>query len=114
MAAPNLKEIEWALPELEGEETSKTGYILLAALYTCRNEILGTSAPQPQIAAYSEMARSIPERLDIYGDSDFLRAVAGADPAAAWGVMDELMETLQVVNRRAYDGVMRKIERLSD
>ena len=38
--------------------------------------------------------------------------VDGKDPSAAWSVMDELMETLRVVNPRAYDSVLRKINRL--
>ncbi len=112
MSAPNLKEIEWAISELEQEESSEDRYTLLAALYTCRNEMLGLSAPQPQIAAYSEAPAPAQERLGHYGDSDFLRAVAGKDPSDAWAVMDELMETLQVVNQRAYDSVMRKLGRL--
>lgn len=112
MAAPNLKEIEWAISELESEETSKAGYILLAALYTCRNEMLGTSAPQPQIAAYSEAASPVDERLGQYGDSDFLRAVKGLDPAKAWSVMDEHMNALKTFNPRVYDGVMRKLNKL--
>lgn len=112
MAAPNLKEIEWAISELEGEETSKAGYILLAALYTCRKEMLGAPTPQPQIAAYSEAAAPVDERLGRYGDSDFLRAVDGKDPGAAWAVMDEHMETLRIVNPRAYDGVIRKLRGL--
>lgn len=111
MSTPNLKEIEWAISELEGEETSKAGYILLAALHICRDHMLDQPEPQPQIVAYSE-AEPILETLSQYGDSDFLRAVAGKDPGAAWGVMDELMETLQVVNRRAYDSVMRKLDKL--
>ena len=109
MAAPNLKEIEWAISELEGEESSKTSYILLAALYTCRNEMLGTSAPQPQIAAYSEAAAPISKALGRYGDSEFLRAVEGLDPGSAWAVMDEHMDALHIVNPRAYEGVMRKL-----
>lgn len=110
MAAPNLKEIEWAISELEGEETSKSGYILLAALYTCRNQMMGVPAPQ-QAVAYSEAAPVV-ETLERYGDSEFLQAVEGKDSGAAWAIMDELMETLQVVNQRAYDSVMRKLERL--
>lgn len=109
MAAPNLKEIEWAIYELEQEESSEKRYELLAALYTCRNEMLGLSTPYPQIAAYSEAPSPIIEQLSQYGDSDFLRAVAGKDPAAAWGVMDAHMETLRIVNPRAYEGVMRKL-----
>jgi len=112
MSAPNLKEIEWAIHELEGLESSDGRYTLLAALYTCRNEMLGLST-QPQIAAYSEAVPTVSERLGQYGDSDFLRAVEGKDPAKAWAVMDELMETLQVVNRRIYDNVVGKLERLS-
>lgn len=112
MSAPNLKEIEWAIQELEGQESSEGRYTLLAALYTCRNEMMGLSSPQPQIAAYSEAAGPTADRLGQYGDSDFLRAVAGKNPAEAWIVIDELMETLQVINQRIYDSTMRKMERL--
>ena len=111
MSAPNLKEIEWFIHELENLESSDGRYMLLAALYTCRNEMLGLST-QPQIAAYSGAVGPTVEKLGKYGDSDFLRAVEGKDPTETWAVMDKLMETLQVVNRRAYDGVMRKLGRL--
>ena len=112
MSAPNLKEIEWAIQELEKEESSFPVYAKLANLYTVRNEMLGLSAAQPQIAAYSEAAPAVSERLGQYGDSDFLRAVEGKDPPDTWAVMDELMEALQVGHRRAYDSVMRKLGRL--
>lgn len=109
MAAPNLKEIEWAISELEGEESSKAGYILLAALYTCRNEMLGLSTPRAQIATYSEAPAQTSDALGRYGDSDFLRAVEGLDPGAAWAIMDEHMAAQHIVNPRAYEGVMRKL-----
>lgn len=109
MATPNLKEIEWAISELEREETSKAGYILMAALHICRDHMLGECVQQPQVATYSEDA---PEPLGRYGDSDFLQAVSGKDPAAAWGVMDKHMEALRVVNPRAYEGVMRRLNQL--
>lgn len=112
MSAPNLKEIEWAISELEKEESGWQVYGKLADLYTVRKEMMGLLDQQPQIAAYSEAAGPIEEQLGQYGDSDFLRAVEGKDPAKAWAVMDELMETLQVVNGRIYDGVMRKLGRL--
>ena len=41
-----------------------------------------------------------------------LQAVNGKRSDGVWGVMDELMETLKLVNRRAYDGVMRKLSEL--
>ncbi len=112
MSKPNLKEIEWAISELEGEESSRAGYILRAALYTCRNEMIGVAGAQPQTAAYSEEAKHTQESLGQYGDSEFLRAVSGKDPGAAWRVMDELMETLGALNAKAYNSVMRKISEL--
>ena len=112
MTKPNLKEIEWAISDLEEQDTSENRYILLAALYTCRNHMLGLSAPSPESSAYSEVEIPVPEALGLYGESDFLNAVAGKDPIAIFSVMDELMETLHVVNPRAYDSVLRKISRI--
>lgn len=108
MPTPNLKEIEWAISELEQQESSEARYTLLAALYTCRNEMTGVS-PRETPPAYS--AAALPGVPPQYGNSDFLQAVAGADPAAAWGVMDELMDTLRVVRPQVYENVMRKITR---
>lgn len=110
MSAPNLKEVEWAIQELEKEESSFPVYARLANLYTVRNEMLGMSASQPQIAAYSEATGPFEEEsVSGYGDSDFLRAVSGKSSEKAWLIMDDLMNALQVVNRRAYDNVIRKL-----
>lgn len=49
---------------------------------------------------------------DMYGDSDFLKAVFGKKASSAWTVMDELMDTLHVVNPKVYESVMRKIKEL--
>lgn len=113
MSAPNLKEIEWAISELEKEESSFPVYAKLANLYTVRNEMLGMSASQPQIASYSEASGPIEAcPVSRYGESDFLRAVAGKDPEKAWLIMDDLMDALQVVNRRAYENVIKKLGNL--
>lgn len=111
MSAPNLKEIEWAIHELEQEESSFPVYAKLANLYTVRKEMLGASVPEHPML-YSEAAGPVEEQLGQYGDSDFLRAIAGKDPAASWAVIDELMDTLQVVNKRAYDSVIRKLTKI--
>lgn len=115
MAAPNLKEIEWAIEELKQSESSKANYIFLGALLRCRDELSGNSRRfEPQIAAYSREAGhvSAPEPLDLYGDSEFLSAVAGKDPSAAWSIMDEHMDALRMMNPRVYQGVLRKLRNL--
>lgn len=109
MSAPNLKEIEWAIAELEKEESSFPVYAKLANLYTVRDKMMGRSAQQPQVSAYSEAA-PIPETIGRYGDSDFLRAVAGKTPDRVWLVLDEFMESLSVVNRKAYNNLVRRLE----
>lgn len=111
MSAPNLKEIEWAIAELEKEESSFPLYAKLANLYTVRDKMTGGSIQQPQIAAYSEAA-PIREAIGQYGDSDFLRAVAGKNPDRVWLVLDEFMESLSVVNRKAYNNLVRRLENL--
>lgn len=109
MSAPNIKEIEWAISELENQESSEGRYTLLAALYTCRNHMLGNTQPEPRIAAYSAQAAPEGRTVGRYGESEFLQAVSGKDSGEVWAVMNELMDTLHVVNSRVYDSVMRKL-----
>lgn len=114
MSAPNLKEIEWAIQELEKEESSFPVYAKLANLYTVRNEMMGLSAPQA--AAYSEAAGPVEAAPAIglvarYGESEFLRAVEGKDPEKVWAIIDRMMETLQVVNQRLYASTMSKLSK---
>lgn len=109
MSAPNMKEIEWAISELENQESSKGNYALLAALYICRDKMRGggdyamsyASAPIPH-------EESIPQ----YGTSEFLQVVSGVDSKSAWSIMDELMETLRVVNPKVYESVLRKLRNI--
>ncbi len=62
-------------------------------------------------AGYSMAAEPLPppETAGEYGRSDFLQAIARKDLERLWLVMDELMDTLQAVNTKVYNGVMRKI-----
>ena len=64
--------------------------------------------PMAYSGGYSQAAG--PDTAGDYGDSDFLRAIAGRELPAVFDILDELMETLRVVNTRAYDGVMRRIK----
>jgi len=64
-------------------------------------------APPPE---EKPQATAAPEVVGSYGTSDFLQAVVGKDPAEVWAVMDELMDTLMMVNVRLYNSVLRKIQ----
>ena len=91
------REVALWIKRLETEESSWSNYEKLAALYTIQNQNRAPVRESRMIEAYS--AAPAP-------DSEFLRAVSNVDPARAWEVMDELMDSLKVV----YNSVMRKLE----
>ncbi len=77
----------------------------LAAIYTVLDHLYPVERIPQGYSGDEGKAESIPR----YGDTDFLDAISGKDPREMWLLMDELMETLAVINPRLYDGVMRKI-----
>ena len=114
-------EIRKEIARLEYEESSYHNYAMLADLYVIRQQMQEdeqgsrstrlhaySGDPTPAVQAAASQAE-VPQTVDSYGDSDFLRAVEGKDPSKVWTIMDELMDTLSLVNRRVYDSVMRKI-----
>lgn len=110
-------EIRAAIAKLEFDEPSYSNYAKLANLYVIRDKMQEeergdggryvdyySGAPSPVTAE--------PATVGEYGDSEFLLAVAGKDPAKAWTVVDELMDTLAMVNSKVYNSVMQKIKRV--
>lgn len=95
------REVALWIKRLETEESSWANYEKLAALYTIQNQNREPVRESRMIDAYSAAPAH---------DSEFLRAVSNVDPARAWEVMDELMDSLKVVNERVYNSVMRKLE----
>ena len=77
----------------------------LAAIYTVLDHLYPVERIPQGYSGDEGKAESIPR----YGESEFLGAISGKNPREMWLLMDELMETLAVINPRLYDGVMRKI-----
>lgn len=103
------REVNAWIARLEAEDSSWSVYERLAILYTIRgrNDQRDTS---PSPVMYS--AAAVPaDKVAQYGDTDFLRAVAGKSPDKLWPIMDELMDALMVTNRRVYNSIMEKIRR---
>lgn len=116
-------EIRKEIARLEYEESDYKNYAKLADLYVIRKQMQeeeqgsrsmrlhaysGAPAPAAQTAAPQEATT---QEVGSYGDSDFLRAVTGKDPAKVWPIVDELMDTLAIVNAKVYNSVMQKIKR---
>ena len=103
------REIDIEIARLEYAESSYPNYAKLADLYTIKNQMHQQEPHKTNVydSGYSYAARQ--NEIDEYGDSPFLSAIRGKDPAKVWVIMDGLMDTLSVVNTRVYDGIMRKI-----
>lgn len=101
----NIVELDEAIRDLEARPPSLATCAKLADLYTVRGHLAGEETPTVRVAPSSYSYAPPPE-----AQSDFLKAVVKKDPAGAWKIMDELMDTLMVVNPRVYESVMRKID----
>ena len=75
----------------------------LAVLYTIKNELYGENTPEIR----SE--KPIETVIDDYGDSDFYKTIVGKKSEFVLGILDELMETLSIIQPRLYAGVLRKL-----
>ena len=93
--------------------SSYPNYAKLANLYVIRDKMQGAESGERFVGYYSGAPAPVtaePATVGGYGDSEFLLAVAGMSPEKAWAVVDELMDTLALVNRKVYDSVLRKIK----
>ena len=120
------RDLQEAIAECQGERNPNANTcIKLAAFYTIRNEmfpeqVVSKSAITDDSAAtvreipnvgYSYDPGPVENTIDYQSDSEFSRIIDGRDPAEIWPVMDELMDTLMVIHRRLYDGVMRQLQK---
>lgn len=116
-------EIRKEIARLEYEESDYKNYAKLADLYVIRKQMQEeeqgrrsmrlhaySGAPTPAVQTAAPQAED-PQTVGSYGDSDFLRAIAEKDPSKIWPIVDELMDTLLVVNAKVYNSVMQKIKR---
>ena len=81
--------------------------IKLAAFLTIQRELFGEEKQAEQLPSYSYApARSV---IEINSNSEFARLVDGRDQNAVMPVIDELMETLNMIQPRLYNAVLDKI-----
>ena len=112
------RDLQEAIAECQGKRNPDSSTcIKLAAFYTIRNEMYGkteqvtqSAIPEYVNASYApgEKAENI---IDYNSGTEFSQIIDGRDQADVWPIMDELMDTLMVIHRRLYDGVMRQLQR---
>ena len=100
-------DLETAIAECQGKQNpdSKT-CMMLAAFYTIRREMFGE---EKEAEHYSFAPAPVRNIVEINSDSEFARAVNGMDLDEFYSIMNELMETIQIIQPRLYDAVMMKL-----
>lgn len=108
------KDLQEAIAECQGERNPNANTcIKLAAFYTIMNEMYGEKPVVVENAitpSYSYSGEQIETTIDYYSDTEFSRMIDGRKASEVWPVIDELMSTIQAIQPRLYDGVMRKLE----
>lgn len=101
-----------AIAECQGQRNPNANTcIRLAAYYTILNNIRDEKKQEkqeekPMPLQYSFSAGNT---ISYEGESEFAQAINGRDVEEIIPLMDELMQTLQVVNPPLYKSVMRRV-----
>ncbi len=103
-------DLETAIAECQGKQNpdAKT-CMMLAAFYTIRREMFGEEKEAEHLPSYSFAPAPVRNTIDIDSDSEFARAIDGRDLDEVLPVIEELMDTLQIVQPRLYSAVMMKL-----
>lgn len=106
------QELLEAIAECQGQRNPNSNTcIKLASFYTILDHIrdrVEQETPK-SLPTYSFSAPPDPDTIIYNGDSEFADLIHGMESDRVWRVMEELMNTLSVVNPRLYNGVLRKI-----
>lgn len=103
-----IRDLQEAITECEKERNPNANTcIKLAAYYT----ILDHMSEDTYKYSYSAplIAPTQDKHIKFNSDSEFAQTINGKRPEDVYNVLDELMNTLQVLNPRLYNGVMNKL-----
>ena len=106
------QDLQQAIAECQGQRNPTANTcIKLAAFYTIRRELFGEEkeAIQPQGYSFMPEPSTASSLIQTSGDSDFSRIINGRTQQEIIPVLEELMDTLQVIQPRLYTAVMDKL-----
>ncbi len=83
----------------------------LAAVYIVLDHLYGEEKRVQELSGYSN-DNKIESSIGLYGESDFLKAIAGKPAREAWLLMDELIEAMLVLNPRLTNNFFEKLNNL--
>lgn len=101
------KDLQEAIAECNGVRNPNANTcIKLASYYTILEHMFGKE--KENIPTYS--FSSGPSVIEFIGEGEFAETIRGMDPYDVWPIVNELMNTLQIVNPRLFNSVIRKLK----
>lgn len=106
------KDLQEAIAECLGQRNPNSNTcIKLAAFYIIQNTLFPKE--KAALPEYSYSAQQpISNIIQYDGGSEFAIAVNGKDQQFVFGVIEELMETVKIINPGLYSAVLRKMDGL--
>lgn len=98
------QELESAISQLEHLPPTLSNCEKLSTYYTIYDHNFGE---QPQTFFSSQSSD-----VNIYGDNPVVHAVNGKDQVKVWGVIQELMEAIQVLAPNLYEATIEKLNKI--
>lgn len=103
------KDLQEAIAECQGQRNpSSSTCIKLAAFLTIQEHLYGDRKEEPSIPQYSYA--SDPNVIEYESGTEFGSLIKGRDQSEVFPLIDELMETIHVLNPRLYASVIRKLQ----
>lgn len=103
------QDLRQAIAECQADRNPNSSTcIKLAAFLTIQRELFGEEKQAEQLS-YSFAPAPNRNTIEIDSDSEFARAIDGRDQSEILPIINELMETLSIIQPRLYDAVMNKL-----
>jgi len=100
------KDLESAIAECQGKrDPDARTCMMLAAFYTIKREMFG----EEKEAEYSYAPAPDRNKINTRSDTEFAMAIDGKDFDDVIPVIDELMDTLRIIQPRLYNVVMDRL-----
>ena len=101
----SLQSVLDSIDEIEAMPDSYKKAEKLATFYTLRDALQGKVTEQYRAAPVQEVEYTI----GYHSGTEFGSIVEGKDSEMVWPVIDELMDTLHIINPRLYDTVLNRL-----
>lgn len=104
------QDLQEAIAECKGKRNPDASTcIKLAAFLTIQKEMYGQKEPDVVPAFAYAPAPVDNTHIDYQGQSEFADIIYGKNASDVWPIMEELMITLQAINPRLYNAVIRQL-----